>query len=313
MEPLPNDEEDGLISGAISGVDVADRHFADYALDHWKEIQRLGLEPHVAELEALGLAVIPPDKVAAPSGFAERLRDAILRVHEQRFGESLDFENLDDPRFAGGEQGFGRQLFYILLEDDVFQEAVMNPAGLAMATYLLGDHCILNNCVVGLKGPGSGDLGTHCDNAMIPGPFSPYAHVCNVTWALTPYEPGSGQLTYVPGSHRLSRWPTAAEARAGLVPVAAEAGSIIFWHGNTWHGAIGRTQPGLRVNLIVSMMRSYLWPQEAYKENVTPEILANNPPRFAKLVSQHVRHGWNNEQGPVYESGYTAGMEHPFD
>jgi ectoine hydroxylase-related dioxygenase (phytanoyl-CoA dioxygenase family) len=147
---------------------------------------------------------------------------------------------------------------------------------------------------------------------MIPAPFPPYAQVCNVTWALTDYEAGSGQLQYVPGSHRLGRHPAPGEGHDQLISVEAEAGSIIFWHGNTWHAALPRTNTGLRVNLIVAMMRSYLRPQETYKENVTPEILAKNPPRFATLVGQRVLHGWT-EDGPNYAAAAFPGRAHPFD
>jgi hypothetical protein len=285
------------------------RTAADYARAHWREIERLGLAEHVAELEGRGLAVIPPDKVA-DRAFTERLRDAIVRVAERRTGEVIDVAGTTEAAYAAG--GFGRQVFYLLFEDDVFQEAVMNPTALAMATYLLGDSCILSNCLAGLKGPGGADLVLHSDNVMIPAPFPPYAQVCNVTWALTDYSAGSGQLQYVPGSHRLGRHPAPGEGHDQLVAVEAEAGSIIFWHGNTWHAAAARTDPGLRINLIVAMMRPYLRPQEMYKENVTPEILARNPPRFATLVGRRVLHGWK-EEGPNYGGASFPGLAHPFD
>ncbi len=284
------------------------RTAAVHATAHWAEIERLDLVSHVAELEANGLTVIPPHKVAEP-GFAERLRQAVLDVGERRTGEVIDVAGTTEAVYAGG---FGYQLFYLLFEDEVFQEAVMNPTSLAMATHLLGESCILSNCLAGLKGPGGADLGLHSDNVGIPAPFPPYAQVCNVTWGLTDYTAGAGPLLYVPGSHRLGRHPAKGEGLDQLVPVEAEAGSIIFWHGGTWHGASARTDPGLRINLIVAMMRAYLRPQEMYKENVTAEILARNPERFATLVGQRVLHGWT-EEGPDYRRGYIPGVVHPFD
>jgi hypothetical protein len=282
---------------------------ADFATSHWDELRRLDLVEHIAELEANGLTVVPPEKVAPP-GFVKRLRDTVVEVAERRTGERIDVDGTTEAVFAGG---FGRQMFYLLFEDDVFQEAVMNPTALALATYLLGESCILSNTLAGLKGPGGSDLPLHCDNVMIPAPFPPYAQVGNVTWALTDYGPGSGQLQYVPGSHRFGRHPAPGEGMDSLVPVHAEAGSIVFWHGNTWHAAAARTDPGLRINLIVAMMRPYLRPQEAYKEHVTPEVLANNPPRFAQLVGANLNYGWT-ENGPRSIPGtYLPGLTHQFD
>jgi len=45
----------------------------------WGEIERLDLVRNVAELEAFGFTVIPPDR-AAPSGLADRLCAAVLDV-----------------------------------------------------------------------------------------------------------------------------------------------------------------------------------------------------------------------------------------
>jgi ectoine hydroxylase-related dioxygenase (phytanoyl-CoA dioxygenase family) len=282
---------------------------ADYAAAHWAELHRLGLVENIAELEANGLTVVPPHKVADPA-FITRLRDAVVAVAERRTGGSVDVAGTTEAVYGGG---FGRQMFYLLFEDDVFQEAVVNPTALALATYLLGESCILSNTLAGLKGPGGGDLPLHCDNVMIPAPFPPYAQVCNVTWALTDYGEGSGELRYVPGSHRFGRHPAPGEGLESLVPVHAAAGSILFWHGNTWHAAAARKAPGLRINLIVAMMRPYLRPQEAYRENVTKKILAKNPPRFATLVGQQLNYGWK-ENGPRQIPGsYLPGLAHQFD
>jgi hypothetical protein len=279
------------------------------AVEHWNEIRRLGLVEHIGELEANGLTVVPPPLVGPPE-FTERLREAILATVERRTGARPD---IDEESAAVYAQGFGRQMFYLLFEDPVFQEAVLNPTALALATYLLGDSCILSNCLAGLKGPGGPDLVLHTDNISIPPPFPPYAQVCNVTWALTDYDEGNGSLHYVPGSHRFGRHPGPGEGKDQTVAVTAKAGSIIFWHGNTWHGATQRQNPGVRINLIVAMMRPYLRPQELYRENVTPAMLAAWPGRFATLVGQNVTNGWM-EEGPKPRPGAgLPGLGHQYD
>jgi ectoine hydroxylase-related dioxygenase (phytanoyl-CoA dioxygenase family) len=117
----------------------------------------------------------------------------------------------------------------------------------------------------------------------------------------------------VPGSHRYGRHPLPGEGADALVPVRAEAGSLLVWHGNTWHGAAARRASGLRINLIVAMMRPYLRPQEVYREHVTAEILARNPPRFATLVGQHLNYGWQHDGPRQIPGSYLSGLTHPFD
>ena len=95
------------------------------------------------------------------------------------------------------------------------------------------------------------------------------------------------------------------------MPVRAKA--IIFWHGNMWHGAAARRAPGLRINLIVAMMRSYLRPQEPYREHVTQDVLDANPPRFATLLGQHLYYGWREDGPRVTSISRSPGTAHQFD
>lgn len=55
--------------GAAPNLDPLMRDLADHDLFN-----------HVAELEAYGVTVVPPEKMQASEGFADRLRDAILRT-----------------------------------------------------------------------------------------------------------------------------------------------------------------------------------------------------------------------------------------
>ena len=186
----------------------------------------------------------------------------------------------------------------------------MNPTVLALSSYLLGQSCILSNCVAILKGPESGDVALHTDSLMIPEPLPPYAQVCNSNWMLTDYSRDNGSICFVPASHRYCRHPADGEAVSDRVPVDAPAGSIVVYHGNTWHGAFNRTNSGLRMSFNTPMMRSYLQPEEAYREDVTPEILARNPPRFATLMQKHLGIPWrprrkqDHGNGPIQVRAY---------
>jgi hypothetical protein len=271
---------------------------------HWREIQRLGLEPYVAELDVLGYTIVPPEVAGADLGC--RLRSALLDVAERRTGvrPNVDF----DPRYDAPPVPFGRNFSYLLFEDDAFQEAILNPVVTALVTHLLGENAILSNCLAFIKGPGNDDLALHCDNVYIPAPFPMHAQVCNATWLLTDYSKADGALCFVPGSHQYGRHPARGEALADRVAIEAPAGSLAFWHGNTWHGAFARTNPGVRMNLINAFMRMHMRPQEPYGENVTQAQIDRHPPRFARLLGKHVGYGWKQE-GPDYTRlGEAAGM-----
>jgi ectoine hydroxylase-related dioxygenase (phytanoyl-CoA dioxygenase family) len=90
----------------------------------------------------------------------------------------------------------------------------------------------------------------------------------------------------VPGSHKLCRYPTEAEIQdpANYQPVEAKAGSILIWHGNTWHGAYPRTVPGLRLSIIHYFGRFFMRPSPKVAQLVSPEEIARRPARLARLL-----------------------------
>lgn len=267
------------------------------------DITLLGLESRVADLEALGLTVVPPD-VAAQDGFAEQLRSAVLRLAAKRSGVEPDAKTgatHADLEATAGQRG-EVWLWRVLFSDPIFEQALMNPVALALVSYLLGQSAKLSNSSAIIKGPVTGQgppaaLNLHSDNRGIPSPFPRHAQVANVTWALTDYDLENGCVGYVPGSHLLCRQPTPDENLDAVVPVEAPAGSMIVWHGNTWHGPFPRTVPGLRISLLFYFCREYLTTQERYRDEVPPEILKRNPPRMATLLGMADPYGWG-EDGP---------------
>ena len=131
----------------------------------------------------------------------------------------------------------------------------------------------------------------------------------NATYVLTDYTRAGGSLCYVPGSHRLRRQPLPSEdfsyggtsfTRAfgrvdageqvicddppGVVAVEAPRGSLVVWHGHTWHGAFARTSPGLRVNLILVFAAPCFDPQEPYRQRLSEDQIAGLQPRLRQLI-----------------------------
>jgi hypothetical protein len=266
----------------------------------WQEIRRLGLEENIVELETQGLTVVPPEQ-SAPAEFIERLCAATIRFIEAQDGCAPDFET----GLTHKNQILG-DYHYLILHDRVFQEMLCQPAAVALLDYLLGESSIVHTNSALCKGPhdelipGSDlVLPLHSDSQLLPGPFHPFAEFANVTWALSDYSFEAGSLAYVPGSHLLCRHPMPGEAVDRAVAVDAPAGSIICWHGNTWHGAFRRRIPGLRLSIATIFTRPYIWPRHPLREDVTQDVLDANPPRFARFCGRHVMTGWR-EEGPVY-------------
>ncbi|RYD84716.1 MAG: hypothetical protein EOP61_39745, partial [Sphingomonadales bacterium] len=178
----------------------------------------------------------------------------------------------------------------ILGEDPLFEQALLNRPTLALISYLLGESCALIHQSLFIKRPGPHHLPLHSDQDQTTNssPFLPHAQVANATWALTDYDVANGTTCFVPGSHKLCRAPTRHEAAdlSLFRPVEAPAGSIILWHGNTWHGAFRRTVPGVRVSIVQYFGRWYL--AGANTSPISQAMLDRNPPRFAELVRGRV-------------------------
>jgi hypothetical protein len=274
-----------------------------------QEIRALGLEAHVAELDQQGYTVIPP-QIATPGGLASRLLEAILEVAEKRSGVRPDRKTgathagYTGPFYSpadGPDSPFGQLLQALLFEGPVFEEALMNPVSLAMATHLCGYGCVLSSMSSMVKGPGEAPFALHVD-APLASPLPPYSVVCNCTYALTDYSRENGGLAVVPGSHRWCRNPEgdelrfAAEGETSVLPIECPAGSLICWHSNLWHGAFPRSAPGLRVNLILYFALPSIRTQEDLVGRVSAEMLDRNPPRFGILTQQAIAYGFHDQQ-----------------
>lgn len=252
------------------------------------EIDRLGLWGVIGEIDAKGYAVIPPELTAAPAGFADRLAAALLAASKTNSGVDPDItEGTTHSQYAT-RHGNVEIIEPILQYDPIFVDALMNESLLAVVTYLLGESCVLLGNSGQIKGPGDLYLPLHNDLCLTAGPtlHSATAQVCNASWVLSDYTAGNGATAFAPGSHKQCRYPTEAEIRdpVNYQPVEAKAGAILVWHGNTWHGAFPRSNPGLRLSIIHYFGRAFLHSNPRFVQVVEPEEIARRPRRFAHLI-----------------------------
>ena len=251
--------------------------------DPYRQIQALGLEKYAGELDEYGYTVVPPE-VVAPAELIAEIRDHVVELAARSWGipaAAVGPHSTDEHRsfFRHGMIAEGRQ----------FEQILMNPVSLALITHLLGESCVLSSMGAFLKAPSDKTLELHTDNVAVPAPFPSYSQVANATLCLSDYSREDGSICFVPRSHKLARHPLADEVGdlSLAVPVEAAAGSLIVFHGNTWHGAFSRRTPGYRITLISYFARMYLLRQESV-DYVTDEMRERNDPRFRHLMGDHL-------------------------
>ena len=226
-----------------------------------REISCLGLDTNLRDLEVQGYTVV---NGVLTKDQIEKAKDAILRRVKKNTGRSIDPESASADDFRGMEYQP-----YLIFDDPVFPEILLEPKTLALVTYLLGESCVLSSMGSHFRGPGGMPLPLHADGG-VPG-MNEVSQVANCNYALTEYSEESGALIMVPGSHRMNRQPSMSEnwrsnnrslaevtaqisdpeelatldwqAPKGGVTLNLEPGDAVIWHGNTWHG-------GWRLSLI---------------------------------------------------------------
>lgn len=262
--------------------------------------RELGIERHLLELEAFGFTVVEPFQ-AAPEAFFQRMRDAVFSRIESEDPTTVHINTVAKQ----GRPAQGRQLFHLLKKDDVFIEALLNPYTLTFAHYLMGCSARLYSTVAFFK---SGQVGTtllHNDSTGMPGPLPHYGNVCNISWVLTDYTKENGTFFMVPGSHRQCRHPTDMEQPQMMggpapddrgLPVNAPAGSLIVFHGNTWHGTFPKTSDGKRAHVALALCRNYVNPAEDY-DDISETRISQFGPQLARLIGKTNWQGYRTE-GP---------------
>ncbi len=267
-----------MSSGEKAAMSLA-RHKAYPDVDRLMgQMEEFDLLLHVVELEAYGMTVVPPEKLALAPGFVERLRDAIIAASEKR--NNIELGNYKTatamPNDANGSN------WDLLEEDEVFVEAATNPICLTLVRWLLGQSAIFTGQTWIIKGQGVEGIPLHSDAHGLPPGSGSIAHMCNTSWICTDYTSAAdGPTVFVPGSHRYGRATLPHEADLAdtpysFLPLIAEAGSLAVWNGATWHASERRTNPGFRVTLVQNYMRSYMRPQIDYSVCCPTDLMEKN-------------------------------------
>ena len=272
-------------------MNIAERQAMPSLDSIMSDIERYGLAQNALELMTYGFTVVSPAALGVTDAWNERLRDAMVAAYETRNDVSIDVRTsritaaFYDPFFD---------------EDEVFIEAATNPANLALVRLMLGQGAVLRNMLVIMKGPTADapdddsalfhNLPLHVDQDVegIPMGAGQICHRLNCTWICTDQDgEADGPTVFVPASqhfgHRVLPHDTdIADTPYPLVRLEAKAGSVVIWQGGTFHSALPRTRPGLRISLNQNYTRPYVQGRNAssYIPNsprLSPELLDRHP------------------------------------
>ena len=257
------------------------------------DIERYGLARNAVELMTYGFTVVSPATLGVDDAWIERFRDAALAAYGK--GNNI---SVGDYRTSTITADFSSALLYD--EDDVFIEAAINPAKLALVRLMLGQRAVLRTNTIILKGPADHapaddyfdyqNVPLHADNdteeiAMGAGQI---CHRLNCMWICTDQvDEADGPTLAVPASQHCGHgvWPHDSDVTQTFYPVVrleAKAGSVAMWQGGTFHAALPRTRTGLRITLSENYTRHYIQAKHAhiYVPNLgrlSPELLARHP------------------------------------
>ncbi|MEM7017748.1 MAG: phytanoyl-CoA dioxygenase family protein [Pseudomonadota bacterium] len=245
----------------------------------YKELKQLDLLENIAELDVFGFTIVPPEKVGPPE-FHTKIKKALIQALEGRFGKL---------KSDGTSWEEANQIFRLILwEDPVFEELLMNPAGLGLVQHLLGTNCILSLFDGWVKGPGEARTPIHMDHWDFTRKTSTHEpNSANFNYMVTDYSAEDGAISFVPGSNKWHRFPSPAEVKYwadNAHPIEAPAGSMVIWGDQTWHGSAPRTKSGERLMILGTFSRPFMQTQEPFRQTVTEAALARNPIRFAGLM-----------------------------
>ena len=186
----------------------------------------------LTELQVLGFTVI---ENVLDRQVAHAMRDFVV---EHAFSIGVEHHH----------RGTARHLANLVTLDPMFLPTIDHEAVLPYIEAMMGKNLILGSLSARVVRPGEGQQTLHSD---VPITMHRYGNeaplMMNTVWALSDLNPENGGTRLVPGSHQSHLF----EPPEGLVlphelQPNLRAGSVVIFHGQTWHGGGANNTDELR-------------------------------------------------------------------
>lgn len=194
-----------------------------------------------------------------------------------------------DPQYKSLIHGdeYYQTLFGMANLDDRVWQCAGHPDTVAIARHFLGPHCRVVEACSKPTWPGAPAQALHADSA---GSFQQVPDVpwmINTIWMLTDFTVENGATGVVPMSHRSRcKAPPAGLDPSLIRPITGRAGSVMLWHGGTFHIARANSSGQVRVGLNIAYYPRWFnnWVEGGHQP-IWPETYERMPPQMQQLCT----------------------------
>lgn len=207
--------------------------------------------------------------------------------------QRLEAELHSRPANNRFEGNLTTRTYNLLAYGKIWQKVPPHPIVLELIEGVLGEQCLVSSLASISLGPGETAQVIHADDQIQPLAKPHVATVCNSMWALTDFTEANGATCVVPGSH-LWQNPDyfAGDAKVDTIAAEMSKGSVLVWHGSTWHGGGANvTDDEVRIGIAMNYCAGYIRQQENQQLGIPGDVMATFDPELRQLCGLGMYHG----------------------
>ena len=203
-------------------------------------------------------------------------------VEEVKRLESRLERSPDNNRFEGNST---TRTYNLLAHGEIWQNIPVQTQVLELIEGVIGEQCLVSSLASISLAPGETAQVLHADDQVQPIAKPHVATVCNSMWALTDFTEENGATRVAPGSH-LWQNPDyfGDQSDVETIPAEMPKGSVLIWHGSTWHGGgANTTTDQTRIGVAMNYCAGFIRQQENQHLGIPPEIVKTFSPKLRQL------------------------------
>ena len=184
------------------------------------------LERALADLDLHGACIVVD---ALDADLLKEVHTALYRAAEsdRKRGWRQDYQ-------YGADDHVNQRIWNLPSHDPAFCELAEHPLAIDLVKRTLGWPASLSSMSANITNGGGASMMLHNDQGYLPGPLTrPWVY--NLAWCIDAFTVAIGATLIAPGSLRLNGAPLSEEAVQRMIPVVAQAGSMIVLDGLLWH------------------------------------------------------------------------------